>query len=124
MTPPHPGSSFNIILLHKIDEFYKKIYFLSSKIGKRDRFGIYLKLENITLEVLDLSLTASFELRQNKLPLLYSSRIKIEVLKRLFRIMHELTIIDRDKYIEFESELIEISKMTNGWIKYLKENPR
>jgi hypothetical protein len=110
--------------LHKIDEFYKKIYLLSSKIGKRDRFGIYLKLENIILEILDFSLTASFESKQNKLPLLYSVRIKIEILKRLFRIVHELNIIDRKKYVELESELIEISKMTNGWIKYLKENPR
>ena len=97
---------------------------MSSKIGKRDRFGIYLKLEDIILKILDLSLTASFEYRQNKLPLLYSSRIKIEVLKRMFQIAHEINIIDRKKYIELEFGLIEISKMTNGWIKYLKENPR
>jgi hypothetical protein len=111
-------------LVHKIDEFYKKVYVLSSKIGKRDRFGIYLKAENIVLEILDLSLTASFEMKYNKLALLNSDRIKIEVLKRLFRIMFELEIIENKKYIELEFDLIEISKMTNGWIKYLKENPR
>ena len=52
--------------------------------------------------------------------MLSSTRIKIEVLKRLIRIAHELSIIDRKKYIILESDLQEISKMTNGWIKYLK----
>jgi len=110
--------------VHKIDEFYKKVYILSSKIGKRERFGIYLKVENIILEVLEVSLTASFELKSNKPALLNFSRIKIEVLKRLFRTMFELEIIEKKKYIELELDLIGISKMTNGWIKYLKENPR
>jgi len=56
----------------------------------------------------------------NKLPALNSARIKIEVLKRLLRIVYELKLIEIKKYIELESELREISKMTNGWIKYLK----
>ena len=81
-------------------------------------------MENIILEIFDLSISASFELKSNKLALLNSSRIKIEILKRLFRIMHEIEIIEKKKYIELEFDLIEISKMTNGWIKYLKENPR
>jgi len=110
--------------VHKIDEFYKKVYALSIKIGKRDRFGIYLRTENIVLEILEISLSASFELKNNKLVLLNSSRIKIEVLKRLFRIMYESEVIEKKKYVELEFDLIEISKMTNGWIKYLKENPR
>ncbi|HPN96883.1 MAG TPA: four helix bundle protein [Candidatus Moranbacteria bacterium] len=109
--------------MHKIDKFYKKAYVLSLKIGKRDRFGIYLKAETIVLEIMEISLSASFELKHNKPALLNSSRIKIEVLKRLFRIMSELEIIEQKKYIELEFDLIEISKMTNGWIKYLKENP-
>ncbi|KKU96706.1 MAG: hypothetical protein UY30_C0015G0003 [Parcubacteria group bacterium GW2011_GWB1_48_6] len=31
----------------------------------------------------------------------------------------DLNIIQIQKYVELESELQEISKMTNGWIKYL-----
>ena len=65
-------------------------------------------------------LIASFEEKGKKIIPLNTARIKIEVLKRFFRITHELNIIDRKKYIEFEYALQEISKMTNGWIKYLK----
>ena len=34
--------------------------------------------------------------------------------------MDELKIIHNEKYIELEADLQEISKMTNGWIKYLE----
>lgn len=107
-------------LVHKVCEFYKKIYFISPKIPKKDRFGIYLKIENVCLEIINLVITAALERKNNKLSTLNLARIKIEVLKRLIRIVYELKIIESKKYINLESDLQEISKMTNGWIKYLK----
>lgn len=107
-------------LVHKVCEFYKKVYLLSPKIPKKDRFGIYLKIENLCLETLILIITAALEMKFNKFPILNSARIKIEVLKRLFRVAAELKIVNGKQYIEFELALQEISKMTNGWIKYLK----
>jgi len=114
-----PPDGLNIPLAHKVCEFYKKIYLISPKIPKKDRFGIYLKIENICLEIINLVITASLETKNNKLPILNSARIKIEVLKRLIRIAYELNIIGK-KYIILESDLQEISKMANGWIKYLR----
>ncbi len=73
---------------------------------------------------MDLIIISSFEVKNNKLTILNSARIKIEVLKRLFRVAYELNIIENKKYIDIELDLQEISKMTNGWIKYLKENPQ
>jgi len=92
---------------------------LGSKIAKRDRFGIYIKIETACLDLMTLLITAFFEKKSSRLALLYNARIKIEVLKRLIRIMPELNIIQFEKYIELEFDLQEISKMTNGWIKYL-----
>lgn len=80
-----------------------------------------MKIENLCLETLILILTAAFEIRPNKFPLLNSARIKIEVLKRLLRIAAELKIIGDKQYVGFELDLQEISKMTNGWIKYLRQ---
>jgi len=110
--------------LHKIAELYKQIYWLSPKIPKKDKFGIWLKIENICLDILSLTISASLEYRINKLPILNSARIKIEILKRLIRICKELNVINDKIYVIIESDLQEISKMTNGWIKYLlKRNP-
>ena len=118
--PPLDGVKFNVPLVHKICEFYKKIYLISPKIPKKDRFGIYLKIENICLEIISLIITTALESKNNKLPILNSTRIKIETLKRLIRITQELNIIEKKKYIDLESSLQEISKMVAGWIKYLK----
>ncbi|MBU2564256.1 four helix bundle protein [Patescibacteria group bacterium] len=108
-------------MIHKFCEFYKKIYLLSSKIPKKDRFGIWLKIENICLNIFDFLINASLELKINKPPILNSIRIKTETIKRLIRIAYELDIISRKTYIELESNLQESSKMINGWIKYLSK---
>lgn len=107
-------------MVHKVFDFYEKIYLISSKIPKKDRFGIWLKIENICLEIIDYIIAASFENKTAKFPLLNSVRIKTEVLKRFIRTANELNIIENKKYLIFEAELQEISRMVNGWIKYLR----
>jgi len=74
------------------------------------------------LEIINLAILASLENKINKLSPLNSARIKIEILKRLFRITNELNIIETKHYIDIELSLQEISKMTNGWIKYLNNH--
>jgi len=106
-------------LIHKVCGLYKKFYILSSKSSKRDKLGIYLRIENICLDVFHNVITAAFSSKDLKLQVLNSARIKIEVLKRLIRVANELNIVQKNKYIELETDLQEISKMTNGWIKYL-----
>jgi hypothetical protein len=110
---------FDAPLVHKICEFYKKIYALGIKMPKRDRFGIYLKAESVCLEIIDLSISAAFARKQNKLRILENARIKIEILKRLMRLANELSVITQKDYLQLENSLQEISRMTNGWIKYL-----
>lgn len=113
----------NAVVTHKICEFYKQLYANAGKIPKKDRFGIYLKTENVCLAIIGLLLNAAFESREKKLPFLNSARIEIELLKRLIRICQEIKIIDEDKYLEMETALQEISKMTTNWINYLRRLP-
>ncbi len=119
ITPP---SRETAPLVHTVCEFYKLIYAETNKVPKRDRFGIFAKIETVSLMLVELVITATFESKNQKLPSLNTARIKIELLKRLLRIANELNIIEQKKYIYLESQLQEISKMTNGWIKYLEQN--
>lgn len=64
---------------------------------------------------------ASFSPRNKKLEILEDTRISLEVLKHFVRTEYELKIIDEKSYIRIESSVIETSKMTNGWIKYILE---
>jgi len=86
---------------------------------KKHKLGIFMKIENICLDVTQLIITAALESKNSKLPLLNTARIKIELMKKLIRITNELNIVPNSKYLELELDLQEISKMTNGWIKYL-----
>ncbi len=94
-----------------------------NKIPKRDRLGIHADIERITIEAMGNILHASFASKQKKNEILEKVRISIEILKHLVRTEYELKIIPEKTYIEISSLLIEISKMTNGWIKYILQNP-
>ena len=107
-------------IVHKIKQFYKDVYGLGNTISKRDKFGIYLKVENMSIDLISASIEAAFTHKDGKKPLLHELRTKIETLKQLIRVMNELGIIEMRPYIVLESELQEISKMANGWIKYLE----
>ena len=109
----------NAPLIHKVCELYKKFYILSSRSSKRDKLGIYLRIENICLDVFHNVVTAAFSSKESKLQAINSAKIKIEILKRLLRVANELDIVQKNKYIELEIDLQEISKMANGWIKYI-----
>lgn len=105
--------------MHKITELYKTLYHLGYKLPKRDRFGIHLKIEQLSLEIFELSILAALETKMNKTTVLNKLRLKLEVLKRLVRALYELNIVEKKNYLSLESNLIEISKMTNGWLRYL-----
>lgn len=99
---------------------YKNIYVLGNKISKRDKFGIYLKVENINIDLITIAINAAFNQKDKKKPLLHELRIKIETLKQLIRTMKELKIIEDKPYIVLETQLQEISRMATGWIKYVE----
>lgn len=53
-------------------------------------------------------------------------RIKTNILKNLVRTEYEIDIIDMKTYLRISEQLVEISKMTNGWINFVteKESPK
>ena len=73
---------------------------------------------------MELSLEATFTKPQNKSFILDKLQIKIEIIKRLARLGWNLKIIEQDEYLEFETQLQTISKMTTGWLKYLDQKSR
>lgn len=87
--------------------------------AKRDRFGIHNKIEKLCLDILNLGIEAALTVKDKKKPLLQQLRIKTETIKHLIRISHDLNIINYNKYITLQEKLQEISKMANGWLKYL-----
>jgi len=95
---------------------------MGPKLAKRDRYGIYLKIETICLDALMLSIEAALLPRQQKTVGLEMLKIKIELLKQLVRIAHGIRAIEQKRYIALSADLVETSKMVSGWLKYINAN--
>ena len=91
---------------------------------KKDRFGLFSKIEETIIACLKLSIEAALSAKEIKMPILQKIKVEIEVVKRLVRLAQELNIINTKTYLSSEEQLQEISRMTTGWIKYLdKKEP-
>jgi len=66
---------------------------------------------------------ATWSATNKKYSSLETARVQIEILKRLIRIAHEISIFTTKQYLQLERDLQTISKMLNGWIKYLPNKP-
>lgn len=96
---------------------------MGHKLAKRDKLGIHREIETYTLSLLTLLIEASFQAKTLKGSTLRKARLRVEVLKHLIRTEYELKILSEKNYLFAASFLQEISKMVNGWIKYIQENP-
>ena len=115
------SGNVNILIVHDITELYKKIYRLNQKVSKRNKFGIFLKIENACLEILSLAIKAAFTAKADKEKFISQLRVVVELLKNLVRIAYELDILDKNIYLDIQTDLQKISKMGLGWLKYSQQ---
>jgi len=106
-----------VVLLQKIFDFYKRFYQGLDHFPKKSKFALVIKIEETLLELLREIAGASFASKDDKLVLLKKASKNIDLLKILFRLCWELKIISQDKYISFEKDILEMGRMTGGWIK-------
>ncbi|OHA18086.1 MAG: hypothetical protein A2836_01700 [Candidatus Taylorbacteria bacterium RIFCSPHIGHO2_01_FULL_45_63] len=118
-----PPNDFLVPLVHKIQNLYKNIYRLGTKIPKRDKLGIHSLFETICLTLMILAIESTFTRGVAKKPMLEKLRVKTEIAKQLLRTEYELSIITDTLYLDYVSQLVEISKMTTGWIQSLPQKP-
>jgi len=112
---------FDIPIFKKSYDLYKEFYNIRSKIGKQDRYTIYLRCENLILEVLEGILNASQLSKAQKLPVLEQTSLKLNLLRVFIRLMKDIKSIDLKNYAKLEEEIDEIGRMLGGWIKSTRE---
>jgi len=110
-------------IVHQLRKFYLIVYQIGKKLPKQERFGLWAKVETITLEVLTLLIEAGLLSKISKRPILKRTRIKIETNKQLIRLGNEAGMIEDKIYFDLQERLQEISRMLNGWIKYTQKEP-
>ena len=109
-----------IPIIQKTYDFYRELYLVVEKMPKKDKYSLGERLQKTTLDLLELIITASFLERVTKSAYLEKSSIKLDLLKILIRLTHEIKAIDNKKYLLLEEKLQEIGKMLGGWIRSIK----
>lgn len=107
-------------MVHALRNLYKEVYISTGKVSKRDKLGIYAEIERKVLNTFSLIISAVYKNKTEKYPVLEQARIQIELTKQLIRTAYEIKSLEERNYLRFAGMLQEISKMTNGWIKYLE----
>jgi len=113
--------SLDIPIFTKLYDFYKNLSQFLVLFPKSRKYTLGQKIDNLTLEIIELVITASYTSHEQKLLILRKISIKVDLLKILLRLSFETKCLDNNKYQQLTSQLIEIGKMLGGWIKNAKE---
>ncbi|MEK7103982.1 MAG: diversity-generating retroelement protein Avd [Patescibacteria group bacterium] len=105
-------------MIHKISEFYKLFHQHLKLFPKAEKYSLGQKIENLTLEILELTFKVTYSIKTEKTQLLKDADAKIHLLKTLIRLAYEIRALDNKKYLALQEQLQEIGKMIGGWIKY------
>jgi len=111
-------SKLEIPVVIKLFVLYEVTHKLIFKFPKHERYTLGEKIERTILDGIELFVFANQVSKYEKEKVLAQANSKIELLKILFRISLNCTIMETRVYLDIESKLQEIGKMTQGWIKY------
>ena len=106
-------------LVHKIFEFYKLFHEFIKLFPKTEKYSLGQKIENLILEILELTLKTIYSTKQEKSLSLKKINVKLNLSKMLIRLANEIRILDNKKYLFLQEKLQEIGRMVGGWIRYL-----
>lgn len=115
------NESFDTPIFTKTYEFYKEIYSLRVTIPKSDRYAVWQRVENTTLEILENILVAIGLPKNEKTGILEEASKKLNILRVFVRLSKDVKAIDNKKYIILQEKLDEIGRMLGGWIRSINK---
>jgi hypothetical protein len=117
-----PLDDSGVPLTSHIAQVYKELYLLGKQLPKRERFGIHAQIEDTLLACLTLSIRSALAAKHEKVGLLRSLQIHLEVIKQLARLEHELEILSAEQYWTLAERLRDLSRQTARWYIYAKRS--
>lgn len=113
--------NLDIPILKKLFDFYKEATQSISSFPKTKRYSLGQKIDQVTLDMIELIITAGYQIREKKLSTLEKTSIKLDLLKMLVRLSWETKCSDNTSYQKLSSQLVEVGKMLGGWMKTVKQ---
>ena len=87
---------------------------------KNEKYSLGEKIERLILECIELAITTKIATKYERENYLIRLGAKTDVLKILFRLAFNAKFIEFPKYLDIEKQLLEIGKMTGGWIRFCR----
>ncbi len=114
----------NLPILQKISQAYKTWHNTLPHIPRLTRYSLGERIDKYFLELTELTLTAGYAKKDQKLLLVQKASIKLDTLKFLLQMAWELKAIENKRFADLAAQLVETGKMLGGWQKQLtKETP-
>ena len=115
VTPSRTVLQTNLVpVLHKIKSSYIFWYSIYHLVPKNHRYTLALKIDTLFVELIEMSASASFTQKQDKIPYLRTAIRKLDTLKILLMILWETRSIDTKKYKMLSVPLDEVGKCLAG----------
>lgn len=95
----------------------------TADLPKSQRFTFGQRLDQTTLDTLELAVRALHLPARRKLPLLEDLNLQLEVLRVLWRIVHERGWISAQQLVFVIGRIDESGRMVGGWIRHLQRTP-
>lgn len=116
-TPPRSVLQPSLVpVLQKIKSIYVFWYSIYHLVPKTHRYTLALKIDTLFIELIEMSVSASFTQKQDKIPYLRTAIRKLDTLKILLMVLWETRSIDTKKYEMLSVPLDEVGKMLGGWL--------
>jgi hypothetical protein len=91
----------------------------TGNLPKSHRFTFGQRLDNMTLDALLLGVRAIYSPSAGKRPLLAELNLQLELLRVLWRLVHDQHWISQQQLIFVIGKIDEIGRMTGGWMRQL-----
>ncbi|NUM35754.1 MAG: diversity-generating retroelement protein Avd [Candidatus Brocadiae bacterium] len=103
------------------EKFLHHFFNITEKFPKKARFTFTIRLENFSLEVLELLIEARYSKKQEKLPLLKKINLLLEKMRVFTRVCYEERFLSSKAYEKIAKELDQAGRQIGGWLKELQQ---
>lgn len=109
------------VVVEKAYQFLLWLVPTLEKFPKSQKFLLADRIQVLALDVLEGLVEATYT--KNAVPLLRTANLRLEKLRFLFRLSHDLHLLDPRRY-EFAARAVdEIGRLVGGWIKVSYATP-
>ena len=118
------GTNENFSLLHEWSELYISIHAALKQFPKRDSHGIGARIEQTALNMLEYLILAGKKRGAQRLLILEKLDRELVMEKILVRLSNRIRAMSDGQYIGIEKRIIDMGRMTGGWIKSEREKAK